>query len=56
MIPRILIAIGIIVLAFIIVQAILGAVSTLVQCLCWGVIALTAISILMRLIRPNPAR
>jgi hypothetical protein len=56
MILRILIGLGIIVVAVIAVQAILGAVSTLVQCLCWGALALAALAVLARLIRPNVAR
>jgi len=56
MIIRILIALGIIVLAFIAVQAILGAVSALIQCLCWGVIALAVLSILARALRPSIER
>ena len=53
MIAQILIFIGALVLLIIVLQTVLSAVSALVQCLCWGAIALAAGSILMRLLRSN---
>lgn len=56
MIIRMLIFAGAFVLLIVILQALLSAVSALVQCLCWGALALAALSVMVRLLRPNTTR